>query len=54
MSIEIKHRFLRISEVKSTTGLSRSHIYIYLSPKVSFQGNINLERELLAGWNQKF
>ena len=48
MSIEIKHRFLRISDVKSTTGLSRSHIYLLIS-KSEFPRQYKLG-ERAAGW----
>lgn len=48
MNNEIKHKFLRISEVKSTTGLSRSHIYDLIS-KGQFPRQYKLG-ERAAGW----
>lgn len=48
MSSHTKHRFIRISEVKSTTGLSRSHIYDLIS-KGSFPRQYKLG-ERASGW----
>ena len=48
MRSQTKHRFIRISEVKSTTGLSRSHIYDLIS-KGSFPRQYKLG-ERASGW----
>ena len=48
MRSQTKHRFIRISEVKSTTGLSRSHIYDLIS-KGAFPRQYKLG-ERASGW----
>ena len=48
MRSQTKHRFIRISEVTSTTGLSRSHIYDLIS-KGSFPRQYKLG-ERASGW----
>ncbi len=48
MRSQSKHRFIRISEVKSTTGLSRSHIYDLIS-KGAFPRQYKLG-ERASGW----
>ena len=48
MSSHTKHRFIRMSEVKSTTGLSRSHIYDLIS-KGSFPRQYKLGQRA-SGW----
>ncbi|MDB4154955.1 AlpA family transcriptional regulator [Gammaproteobacteria bacterium] len=48
MRSQTKHRFIRISEVKSTTGLSRSHIYDLIS-KGEFPRQYKLG-ERASGW----
>jgi len=48
MHTQTKHRFIRISEVKSTTGLSRSHIYDLIS-KGAFPRQYKLG-ERASGW----
>lgn len=48
MRSQTKHRFIRISEVQSTTGLSRSHIYDLIS-KGAFPRQYKLG-ERASGW----
>ena len=48
MRSQTKHRFIRISEVISTTGLSRSHIYDLIS-KGAFPRQYKLG-ERASGW----
>ena len=48
MHTQTKHRFIRISEVISTTGLSRSHIYDLIS-KGAFPRQYKLG-ERASGW----